>query len=94
MLQVEPPSFFSNETRAQVNFQPDVTSLLLDDSDTKIWLNAQVAIKTVNISTSRCCFAEGGTEFFISGYRTESTLIFPPTNQILNLWPCRYRFCR
>ena len=50
-----------------------------------LWLNAQVAIKTVNISTLRCCFAEGGTEFFISGYRTESKLIFPPTNQILNL---------
>ena len=35
MLGVEPPSFVSKETRVQLNFQPDVTSLLLDDSDTK-----------------------------------------------------------
>ena len=26
MLRVEPPSFVSNETRVQLNFQPDVTS--------------------------------------------------------------------
>ena len=29
MLRVEPPSFFSNETRVELNFQPDVTSLFV-----------------------------------------------------------------
>ena len=29
MLRVEPPCFVSNETRVQVNFQPDVTSLFV-----------------------------------------------------------------
>ena len=26
--------------------------------------------KKVNIATLRCCFAEGGTVFFLSAYRT------------------------
>ena len=41
------------------------------------------------------CFAEDGTELFISACRTCSTIIFPhPTNQILNLWRCACRSCR
>ena len=48
--------------------------------------------KTVNEVISRCCFAEDGTDLFISACRTCSTLIFTrSTNQILNLWRCRCR---
>ena len=40
---------------------------------------------------SRCCFAEGGTDF-IRACRTCSTIVFPhSTNQILHLWRCRCR---
>ena len=36
---------------------------------------------------SRCCFADDGTDLFISVCRTCSTLVFlHSTNQILNLW--------
>ena len=39
---------------------------------------------------SRCCFAEDGTDLFISACGTCCPLIFPhSTNQILNLWRCR-----
>ena len=41
-----------------------------------LWFYAQVVIKTVNEVISRCCFAEDGTDFFISACRTCSTLIF------------------
>ena len=55
-------------------------------------LYAQVVIKTINVVISRCCFAEDGTDLFISACRTCSSLIFPhSTNQILNLWHCRCR---
>ena len=57
-----------------------------------LWIYAQIFIKTVNEVISRCCFAEDGTDLFISACRTCSTLIFPrSTNQILNLWRCRCR---
>ena len=47
-------------------------------------LYAQVVIRTVNVVILRCCFAEDGTDLFISACCTCSTLIFPPsTNQIL-----------
>ena len=55
-------------------------------------LYAQVVIKTLNVVISRCCFAEYGTDLFISACRTCSTLIFPhSTSQVLNLYPCRCR---
>ena len=45
---------------------------------------AQVVIRTVNVVILRCCFAEDGTDLFISACCTCSTLIFrPSTNQIL-----------
>ena len=41
----------------------------------------------MNVIISRCCFADDGTDLFISMRRTCSTLVFlHPTNQILNLW--------
>ena len=52
-------------------------------------------IKTLNVVNSRCCFAEDGTDLFITACRTCSTIIFPHSaNQILNLWRCRCRSCR
>ena len=47
-------------------------------------------IKTVNEVISRCCFAEDGTDLFISACLTCSTLT-RSTNQILNLRRCRCR---
>ena len=60
-------------------------------------LGAQVVIKTVNMVISRCCFVGDSTDLFLNACRTYSTLIFPhcdSTNQILNLWRCRFRSLR
>ena len=57
-----------------------------------LWFYAQFVIKTVNEVILPCCFAEDGTALFISACCTCSTLIFTrSTDQILNLWRCRWR---
>ena len=55
---------------------------------------AQVVIKTVNILISRCCFAEDGTDLFISACHADSTLIsLTRPIKFFYLWRCRCR-CR
>ena len=72
------------------------------DSDEKAWqtwtynferrfrYRHVVDLKLPNVVISRCCFAENGTELFLSSWHTCCTLIFSlSTNQNLSLRRCR-----
>ena len=53
-----------------------------------------VAVKTINLEISRCRLADHIKEFYLSAYRTCSTIIFPNSTNRINVFWCWLCCCR